>query len=159
MLADSRSRRSPWPVVALVAGAAVVVYLAAAVLSFTAPRFGLPFATGSGPTHTLDRTAPVGVLESAELQLGYGASHISIASGDTGADLYRAHFEYTDNVQPTAALDSTKGLVTVGIHNRPAVCFFGCNQQATLRLTLNDRLPWKLSLSGGASDGRLDLRW
>jgi hypothetical protein len=107
----------------------------------------------------LDRTAPVGDLRSATLRLSYGASRLTITSGAIGPDLYRAHFEVSDNVRTTTSLDPVAGVVAIGINNRAGFCFFGCGEQrSTLRLTLNQALPWKLVLSGGASNGELDLR-
>ena len=159
MAADPVPKRSPWPLVALVAAGGVLVYVVVAVLaSIGLPGLNVPFARSNAPQmHSIDRSAPAGDLQSAELRLSYGATMVTVTSADTGGDLYRAHFEVTDNVRTTTSLNTSSGVLTINLHTNRWFCF-ACDQRSSLRLTLSDRLPWKLALTGGASSGDLDLR-
>ena len=149
-------RRSPWPAVGLVSAIAVTLALLVAVLGgldgFT-PHFG----TAPSNLRSLDRSAALGELTAGTVRLDYGAARLTIRAEDLGADLYRAHFEVSQDVNATADVDRASGTVAVKLNTLNRPCVFGCRRTARLDLALNDRLPWRLDFSGGACDGTLDL--
>lgn len=128
---------------------AILVIVAAAYVAVS------PVSSGGG---SLDLKGPVGTLSKAELVLEFGASTLDVQAGSLGDDLYQAHFEYgPGEPTPTASLDRETGTVT--IHQNPHFNLFAFSgsRHDQVALRLNDRLPWTIRISGGASQMTLDL--
>ena len=122
-------RRSPWPAVGLVSAIAVTLALLVAVLGgldgFT-PHFG----TAPSNLRSLDRSAALGELTAGTVRLDYGAARLTIRGEDLGADLYRAHFEVSQDVNATADVDRASGTVAVKLNTLNRPCVFGCRRTA-----------------------------
>jgi hypothetical protein len=139
----------------VVAVAVLVFSTLAAVVGFAA--LGGFRSHAVAPAQAFDRSGPVGDLKAAELRLTYGAARLTLRSADLGPDLYRAHFLLPVGARPEA--DLAQGALGIRIPTRQRdTCFFWCESaHSDLTLTLDNRVNWKLSLDGGASESSLDL--
>ena len=141
-------------------GLAITLALFVAVSAVEIARpdaLGFNFGTAQGHLRTLDRSGPVGGLTAGSLELDYGAAALSVGAEDLGQDLYRAHFEVSPDVTASADIIQPGGLLRIKLNSDNHWCFFGCQEhRARLNLTLNSRLPWRISLAGGASEGTID---
>src|SRR5207245_3983403 len=106
-------------------------------------------------THPFDAATPAGDLTEATLEIAAGASTVTL-SGSTGvgADLYRAHLEYTGPT-PTVNHDSSRGTVRInqrsnnfGILRPP---HFKANVQ------LNPAVAWAIRLNSDATTTTINL--
>src|SRR5205814_2276205 len=71
------------------------------------------FGPNPSATHTLDASSKLGDVTEATLELDVGASTVTISgSSDVGADLYRAHVEYS-GPKPNVDVDSARGAVSL----------------------------------------------
>src|SRR2546423_3573947 len=134
-------------------GATVVIVIAAVAYATLAPapNFGTRQANFS------DRLAG---LTAATLDLGYSGATVDIQGGtDLDDSLYRAHLQYpgTDD-PPTIRPDHESG--TLAIDERsgfsPLRLFGAARRHAVI--TLTDRIPWTIKISGGAANAHLELR-
>jgi hypothetical protein len=157
VVTTSTPNRSPWPVV-LIAGVVVLLLSVGAFAVGGIALAGLkllnPPATAM---HAVDRSAPLGDLKSATLELSYSSTQLTLSSADLGGELYTAHFDLPQSLDPSTRLDPN-GALSIAVPPQHRYCFFNCSETPSrLRLTLNDRVPWTLSLDGGAAHGALDL--
>lgn len=154
LLHGSISRR-----VTSVTGAALLLL----VLTWIAAGFAsIPggFESGSGSIaggHTTAFSGPAGALTDATLELSGGATAISVAGADLGADLYRGSMTLPEGEQPLVALDSATGTLRIETPHRSRFQWSFHQRQRQLNLTLSNRLPWHVHGSVGASQGNLDL--
>lgn len=99
-------------------------------------------------------TAPLGGLTSGQLVVS-GASMLTVRADDSMADLYQARFE-----GPVPEVKAKDGGVTVRYPRRLWVLSTG--QGGVAEVTLNSAIPWRIAITGGASQisaelGGLDL--
>ena len=100
-------------------------------------------------THTLDAATPAGDLTEATLEINAGASTVTVSgSTEVGADLYRAHLEYTGPT-PTVNHESSRGTVRI---NQPSNNF-GILQPRRFKadVQLNPGVAWAIRLNSGAT--------
>ena len=134
-------------------GATVVIVIAAVAYATLAPATNF----GTRQANFSDRLAG---LTAATLDLGYSGATVAIKGGTNLDDsLYRAHVEYpgTDD-PPTISLDHQSG--TLAIDERSSFSplrLFGAARRHAV-ITLTDRIPWTIKISGGAANDHLDLR-
>ena len=105
-----------------------------------------------------DFKAPLGTLEKAELSLEFGATTVDVHTDALGDDLFQAHFEYSPGEPPpTATVDRGTGMVTLrqNPHFNPFAISGSHHDRVVVRL--NNRVPWKVRISGGASQMGLNL--
>jgi Domain of unknown function (DUF5668) len=104
-------------------------------------------------------SAPIGGLSSGVLDLSYSAASITMQAGDPGGDLFQATIDYPgDENAPTVSVDQQTGTVSISdTGNLGGFHFFGSNDRK-LNITLSNRVPWTIRLSGGASGLHFDLR-
>jgi hypothetical protein len=103
--------------------------------------------------------APIGGLSAGVLDLSYSAASVTMEAGDTGNDLYHATIDYPgDENPPTVSFDQQTGTVSISENgNFGGFHLFGSNDRK-LNITLSNRVPWTIRLSGGASRLHFDLR-
>jgi hypothetical protein len=161
---------SLWPLLLIVLGILIVINRlvpqpAAGVISLLVVGAALIgaiafSAVGGSFTKTLTaaRSDTVGSLKSATLDFQFGGASIRIQSAQLGEQLYQARFTYPSSEQaPTVDLDRTDGTLTVRSANSgPNFLFTGGQRSA--EITLNNSLPWAVSMGSGAADTNLDLR-
>ena len=160
-----------WPLLLIIAGIQLIVsrllprpqaralgLAAAAVIVIGAIAYAAVAPANSVGTQHAESSEPLGGLNAATLQLGYGASSIEIRDGAMVGKLYQASVDYPGAENPpTFALDQTTGRLEISQSSSfGAFRFFG-NGQRRLVLTLSDSLPWTIRVSGGASSLRVNL--
>jgi len=134
-------------------GATVVIVIAALAYATLAP------ATNFGTRQANFSDRLVG-LTAATLDLSYSGATVDIQGGtNLGDSLYQAHVEYpgTDD-PPTISLDHESGTLAIGERSgfSPLRLFGAARRHAVI--TLTDRIPWTIKISGGAANAHLDLR-
>jgi len=134
-------------------GATVVIVIAALAYATLAPATN--FRTRQA--NFSDRLAG---LTAATLDLSYSGATVDIQGGtNLGDSLYQAHVEYpgTDD-PPTISLDHESGTLAIGERSgfSPLRLFGAARRHAVI--TLTDRIPWTIKISGGAANAHLDLR-
>ena len=133
-------------------GASLVIVIAAVAYAALAP--GATFGTRQASFS--DR---VGGLTAATLDLGYSGATVDIQAGSLDDSLYQAHVDYpgSDN-PPTISLDHQSGLLEISDSSSFApLHLFGASRRH-VAITLTDRIPWTIKISGGAANAHLDLR-
>jgi hypothetical protein len=133
--------------------ATVVIVIAAVAYATLAPASTF----GTRQANVSDR---IGGLTAATLDLGYSGATIDIQAGTIPGDsLYQAHVEYPGSDDPPAiSLDRESG--TLEIVERSGFSplrFFGAARRHAV-ITLTDRIPWTIKISGGVANAHLDLR-
>jgi LiaI-LiaF-like transmembrane region len=156
-----------WPVILIVIGLELIVRrtirgpsadVAAALIVLLAIAGAAAYVTvGPNPTTTqsLNASAPTGDLKQASVEIDVGAANITLSgSADLGADLYRAHIEYS-GAKPDVSLDTESGTVTVEQSNTSVFGFQ--DQKFVLDMQLNQGVKWTLSEKSGATDDTFNL--
>ena len=147
LLAGGESTR---PAVRWGAFAVVLVLVAGATSYAVAPW--LPAASPQGGTSS----GPLGGLTSARLALAIGSGKVTVTSADLGQDLYRASYSST-GVAPSRTFAINGDTLQVKISRNFPGNVFGQGQDR-LDLTLNQSIPWALTIDGAGVDGDVDLR-
>ena len=156
-----------WPVILIVIGVELILRRAlsgptgevAAVLIVLIAVGGallyVALAPNPGTTHSLDVSAPVGTFDRASLEIDAGASTITLAgdSSDTSR-LYSAHIEYSGS-KPGISLDNSNGNLRIS-QGTASIGMFQ-SHHFVIRLLMNPRLPWTISVNSGASTDTFKL--
>jgi hypothetical protein len=96
-----------------------------------------------------DSSTAIGNLERAAAEIDAGGATINISSGtDLGAELYRAHIEYS-GPQPKIEFNRSTSSLRISQGNEN-FGFFG-SRRFTVTLQLNPAVPWKITENSGAS--------
>jgi len=111
----------------------------------------------TGPLVTTHRAAPAGEVAAPHLNLTADAAQVTVRGGPTGGDLYRATFQSPADEKPEVTLDSTSGALDVNLPGRPGFHWGPEDDHRSVDLTLDDQLPWAISLHTGASQSNVDL--
>jgi hypothetical protein len=146
-----------FPIVGLliiIALAAIVVLVSVTFSRFLDPRTRDARSTDApaappAPRHTV--TGPLGTTQAAEFQLVAGVSAITVATADLGADLYRASTPDTSGFVPRVAQEGDQvrlRVANVGDQGSPD----------TVTMQLNQRVKWRITLTGGSESATVDLR-
>src|ERR1700680_2807398 len=131
--------------------AAVLIVLVAAVGAIAYVAFGPSIPGG---TRTLDTSDAVGNLNQATLHVDVGAANMTVTgSGDIGADLYRAHIEYSGS-KPDISLDRSTGDLQFSQNNPFGV--FG-SRRFTIDLQLSSAVSWNFNINTGAASDTFRL--
>ena len=102
----------------------------------------------------------IGGLTAATLDLGYSGATVDIQGGtNLGDSLYQAHVEYPASDDPPAiSLDHESGTLAIGERSSfSPLRLFGAARRHVV-ITLTDRIPWTIKITGGLANARLDLR-
>ena len=113
------------------------------------------FGPNPSATHTLDASSKLGDVTEATLELDVGASTVTVSgSSDVGADLYRAHVEYS-GPKPNVDVDSARGAVKISQPNDT----FGVLQlhNFTANVRLNPAIAWAIKLNSGATTTTINV--
>ena len=135
--------------------ATVVIVIAGVVYAIFAPA--APFGTRQA-----DSSAHLGGLSAATLDVNYSGATMDIQAGSLDDSLYQAHVDYpsSDN-PPTISLDQESGTLAIrensSLSNFSPFHWFGPSRRH-VQVTLTDRIPWTIKVSGGAANQRFDLR-
>ena len=103
----------------------------------------------SGAMPATVHSSPLGDLAGARLEFSRGAAQVAVRAGEATDELYRAHIERNG---PTVS--AQEGVVTVS-YKRTGFRWGRAGQTA---IELNPSIPWTVSVRGGASRVRADLR-
>lgn len=153
-----------WPLILIVIGLELIVRhsvrglagdVAAALIVLLAVAGAVGYvAAAPNPyaTRTMDASGSVGALNQAALEINVGAATIDMSAGDLGADLYRAHIEYSGPT-PQIDFDQASGRLKI---SQPNDGFLG-NRKFRLALQLNAGVPWTVTENSGAATGTLDF--
>ncbi len=131
--------------------AAVLIVLLAAVgaVAYVAVGPAIP-----GGNHTLDASDAVGNLNQATLHVDVGAATMTVTGNDAlGADLYRAHIEYSGS-KPDISLDRSTGDLQISQNN--PFGFFG-SRRFVLDLQVSSAVSWNFSVNTGAASDTFKL--
>lgn len=131
--------------------AAVLIVLVAAggAVAYVAVGPAIP-----GGTQTLTTSDTTGNLKQATLHVDVGAATMTVeGSGALGADLYRAHIQYSGS-KPDVSLDRSTG--DLQISQNSAFGFFGA-QRVVLDLQLSSAVSWNISVNTGAASDTFKL--
>ncbi|MDQ6711563.1 MAG: hypothetical protein M3077_14065 [Candidatus Dormibacteraeota bacterium] len=132
-------------------GATVLIVIAAVAYAALAP--GSTF--GTRQANFSDR---VGGLTAATLDLGYNGATVAIQAGSLGDSLYQAHVDYPGSDDPpTISLDHESGTLEIreGSSFAPLHLFGAARRHVAI--SLSDRIPWTIKVSGGTANAHLDL--
>jgi hypothetical protein len=130
----------------------------AALIVIGAVAYAALAPTSAVGTQHAESSEPVGGLSSGTLQLNYGAASVQINSVDIGDKLYQAKIDYPGGENPpTITVNQQSGTVDIsdnggfnGFH------LFGSHSRK-LVVSLSSHIPWAVSISGGASNLKVDL--
>src|SRR2546429_5174472 len=134
-------------------GATVLIGIAAVAYATLAPATNF----GTRQANVSDR---IGGLTAATLDLGYSRATVDIQGGtNLGDSLYQAHVEYPGSDDPPAiSLDHESGTLAIGERSSfSPLRLFGAARRHVV-ITLTDRIPWTIKITGGLANARLDLR-
>lgn len=133
-------------------GATAVIVIAAVAYAALAP--GVPF--GTRQANVSDH---VGGLTAATLDLSYSGATVDMQAGSLGDSLYQAHVDYPGSDDPpTISLDRESGTLAISESSGFApLHLFGAARRHVV-ITLTDRIPWTIKISGGTANGHLNLR-
>src|SRR2546428_11464321 len=134
-------------------GATVVIVMAAVAYATLAPAATF----GTGQANVSDR---LGGLTAATLDLGYSGAVVDIRGGtDLGDSLYHAHVEYPGSDDPpTISLDHESGTVAIREHSSFSPLRLVGAARRHVAITLTDRIPWTLKITGGTANAPPHLR-
>ncbi len=133
-------------------GATAVIVVAAVAYAALAPAapFGARQATSS---------ERLGGLTAATLDLGYSGATADIQAGSLGDSLYQARVDYPgSDTPPTISLDHENGTLEISESSSFAPLHLFGTARRHISLTLTDRIPWTIKISGGTTNAHLDLR-
>jgi Domain of unknown function (DUF5668) len=143
------SRRALHGGAADLAAALIVLVAAGGAVAYVAVGPALP----SG-THTLNTSDTVGNLGQATLHVDAGAATMTVqGNGALGADLYRAHIEYSGS-KPEVSLDRSTGDLHISQNN--AFGFFG-GRRLVLDLQISSAVAWNFNVNTGAASDTFQL--
>jgi hypothetical protein len=132
---------------------------AATVIVAGAVAYAAWAPAGQFGTQRADSSERLSGVTAGTLDLSYSAASTLVQTAGLGEVMYQAHVDYPSGEHPPAiSLDQQSG--TVGIARNGSFNpfrLFGSNQRH-LKVTLNNRIPWTIRVSGGASNVHLDLR-
>jgi hypothetical protein len=156
-----------WPLILVVIGLELLVRRSlqganaelAAVLIVVLAITGAAAYVALGPaiptgTQTLDISGGVGSLKQASARIDAGGAQMTVVGTDTGADLYRAHIQYSGG-KPDVSFDSASGDLHISQGN--ASGFFFQDRRFVIDLQLNTSVTWKIAVDSGASSDTLKL--
>ncbi|HET9847295.1 MAG TPA: DUF5668 domain-containing protein [Candidatus Dormibacteraeota bacterium] len=132
---------------------------AAAVIVIGAVAYAVWAPAGQLGTHHADSAQSLGGQTAGTLELNYGTASTDVRTGALGETMYRAHIDYPAGENPPV-ISFDQQSATIGISPNGTVSpfrLFGSNQRH-LSVTLNNRIPWTIRVSGGASNVHFDLR-
>ena len=133
-------------------GATAVIVIAAVAYAALAP--GAPF--GTRQANVSDH---VGGLTAATLDLSYNGATVDMEAGSIGDSLYQAHVDYPGSDDPpTISLDRESGTLAISESSGFAPLHLFDAARRHVVITLTDRIPWTIKISGGTANGHLDLR-
>ncbi len=132
---------------------------AAAVIVIGAVAFAVWAPAGQLGTHHADSSQSLGGESAGTLEINYGTASMDLRTGGLGETMYQAHIDYPAGENPpTISFDQPSGTVALSQNgNFSPFRLFGSSQRH-LTVTLNNRIPWTIRMSGGASNVHLDLR-
>jgi cell wall-active antibiotic response 4TMS protein YvqF len=156
-----------WPLVLIVIGLEILARRAvhgpmadlAAVLIILVAAGGAVAYVAVGPavpggTRTLDVKDTVGTLTQANLHVDAGAENMTVeGTASLGADLYRAHIEYSGS-KPDVTLDRSTGDLAISQNN--ALGFFG-GRHLRINIQVNSGVPWSFSVNSGAATDTFNI--
>jgi hypothetical protein len=102
-----------------------------------------------GDRHTL--TAPIGDATSASVDVTGGVTTVTVRSADLGRDLYRISTPSGAGQVPVIAT-STGPALAVSLRSTSGVT------PGQLEILLSSKVTWRVKITGGATEVRLDLR-
>jgi hypothetical protein len=106
-----------------------------------------------GGTRLLDTSGPVGTLTKATVAVDVGAATITVEGNSSlGADLYRAHIEYSGQT-PEVTLDKSSGQLRI---SQGGGFFFG-NRNFVLELQISPAVTWNIQVDSGAATDTFKL--
>jgi hypothetical protein len=138
----------------VVALAVIVVLVSVTITRFIDPPARDVRATGApaappGPQHTV--SGLLGSTQTAEFQLVAGVTAVVVKAVDLGADLYRATTPNGSGFVPR--------VVREGDQVRLRVVNVADNGSAdTVTMELNQRVKWRITMTGGSESATVDLR-
>jgi len=135
---------------AAVAGAAIALVTLVGGLFYVA--FG-PAVVPGGISSTA--SAGVGELQSATLDVNVGAATVTINGDADAGQLYAARYRYNNGEGATTNLNRATGIVRIDMQARTFLP--GQGRGRSVALSLNPEIPWKITVSGGATSQVLDL--
>ncbi|HEV2034376.1 MAG TPA: DUF5668 domain-containing protein [Candidatus Dormibacteraeota bacterium] len=143
------SRRAFHGAMADVAAVLIVLVAAGGALAYVAVGPAIP-----GGNQTFNTSGAVGSLNQATLHVDVGSMTMTVeGSADLGADLYRAHVEYS-GAKPDVSLDRSTGDLQISQNN--PFGFFG-GRHLVLDLQINSAVTWSFSVNTGAASDKLKL--
>ena len=157
-----------WPVILVAGGVALVLravlpaqraliggigFAIAALVATLAIAIAGPALVPAG-TGILDSSAALGPAATASLSLDFGSSTITIRGQDLGGHAYQAHLEYT-KTQGVPRIQFSPAGNSLEIRSGPGLGGFFQSGNQSVDLSLSTRVPWSLSLQGGAGDVHL----
>ena len=132
-----------------VAAVLIILLAAGGVVAYVAVGPAVP-----GGTRTLDFKDTVGSLTQAGLHVDAGAEDLTVdGSTGLGADLYRAHIEYSGS-KPDVTLDRSTGDLAISQNN--TFGFFG-GRHLRINIQVNSAVPWSFSVNSGAATDTFNI--
>lgn len=132
-----------------VAAVLIILLAAGGVVAYVAVGPAVP-----GGTRMLDVKDTVGSLTQAGLHVDAGAENLTVdGSTGLGADLYRAHIEYSGS-KPDVTLDRSTGDLAISQNN--TLGFFG-GRHLRIDIQLNSSVPWSFSVNSGAATDNFNI--
>jgi hypothetical protein len=135
-------------------GLAATVIIVIGAVAYAALAPAAPFGTRQATS-----SERLGGLTAATLDLGYSGATVDLQAGSLGDSLYQARVDYpgSDN-PPSISLDHENGTVEISESSgfEPLHLFGAARRHVAV--TLSDRIPWTIKISGGTTNAHLDLR-
>jgi hypothetical protein len=143
------ARRALHGATADIAAALIVLVAAGGAVAYVALGPAIP-----GGTRSLEAVDSVGSLTKATLHVDVGAETMTVeGTAGLGADLYRAHIEYS-GPKPDVTLDRNTGNLQISQSN--PFGFFG-SRRMVLNLQINSDVSWSIRVNSGAARDTFNL--
>jgi hypothetical protein len=130
---------------------AVVLVLAAGATLYAIGPWGPASVPASGTS-----SAPLRGLTAGRLDLSFGPGNVTLTSADLGQDLYRASYSSTGSA-PSRTFAVEGDTLQVQVRHNSPVAWLGQSSDR-LDLTLNQAIPWAVTINAAALNGTVDLR-
>ena len=143
------SRRALHGATADLAAVLIVLVAAGGAVAYVAVGPAIP-----GGTRSLEMSDTVGSLTQATLHVDAGAATMTVeGNGALGADLYRAHVEYS-GAKPDLSLDRSTGDLQISQNNSFGI--FG-NRRFVLNMQLSPAVTWNITVNTAAATDTFKL--
>ncbi|MDQ6882667.1 MAG: DUF5668 domain-containing protein [Candidatus Dormibacteraeota bacterium] len=130
----------------------------AAVIVVAALAFAIVVPAAGGGTQRLESSEPLSGMTAATLDLSYSGATIDVQSAALDGQLFTAQVDYPNGEQPPdVSVDRGASTLQISGGGPSVLHLFGRRSSRHILVTLANRIPWSVQVSGGAAAMTLHL--